>query len=357
MLLDVSGEKIAMGKRGSAFCGLSAATPDKGFVGVRKSAVQPTLAQKICPYTRLYHPNIPPKVAQEDPERMNPMSAIVGSYALRHIKVLASVFLALPLTACYSAYQETVTYHVEFVADGIPYSVTSNGVWYHGRNVSYDTEAVDFNADRIRGTLKDGTKYVISGKNFSFYKFGRTTVQSTIYLRTDQNTLESFDNVHTNSMHHTVNIIKSYISIGNRQQIPYRNVENAVHAQDASLRSAKYYYTVVATVTPFKNSKQALDSFYSENSDIESSDADITYDGKFFHAKFPSSDLAITWVLAPDIDIRGVGEFRGSRPDILVEFDKKQISINSMAMTNAGIDAVTGKAIIFRVDDAFLSFL
>lgn len=301
-----------------------------------------------------------------------------------HANVFIITLATLCIASCSSAHKRLVTYHVEFEADGVPYSGTTKFTWYAAQNFEYSFTAIDFDKARIRGTLKDGTKYIIatSTLNYNNYYFdkarhGRVAVGSIIFLRTAPNLAESFDKSHTHSPGHIVHITNSYITVGDAHGISYGVAEAAQRAYYAAGQHIESYYTVGVKITPFHDAKQAVDDFYNTGpprypapkdykpstfnfhpieARVENSDADITYDGKLFHVMLPNTGLATPWVLATGVHGIG-GVVRGLRPNIVVGLDGEEITIKPLGrMVNAGINTATGRALLFYECDTSLGF-
>lgn len=302
----------------------------------------------------------------------------------RHLGVFVLLLQLLFLAGCNVANKKLVTYHVEFVADGIPYSVQTHFFWYSASDFERGTvTAIGLDNDRINGTLKDGTKFVVlaykpfyNSYYFDHYKHSRNAVESRIYLRAAPNLVTSFDKTHTHSPTHDIRIKNSYVVVGNAQGAPYGTVRAMEHTDYTAARREKYYYTVGAKITPFQSTKQALDdysnngpirypappsykkptfNFHFYNATIENSEADIVYDGNAFRVTFPDSGLATTWVLVPDMRLVGGGAFRGSSPDVAVMFGNERTTIRDI-QPSAVTDPTTGKAVIVYEDGAWLHF-
>jgi len=289
----------------------------------------------------------------------------------------AATFLAaLIITACSSASKEVVTYHVEFVVDGTPYRAITEFEWYHADNFSYSFSTITFDNAFIHGSLKDGTKYIVSSSDINYLKFGSAKVDSRIYLKIMPGLVESFDKTHTHSQRHIVQILNSCINISSEQRVWYHEAMDAKRAYDASVKNTSYYYTVGAKVTPFNDAGRALSdyfnmgppnypapsdykkpefNFHPGNDHIDNSDGDMIFDGKSFNVAFPISGVATTWVLAPHVHIVGIA-VSGQRPDIMVNMSNERIIIPPLTSVKTSIDPATGKAVIFYQDDASLRF-
>jgi len=291
--------------------------------------------------------------------------------------LLVPLFTALLLSGCNSAYKKLVTYHVEFVADGVHYSRTIQYPWYYIQTFEYTRHYADYNKSSIHGFLKNGSGYIIDGSSYYYYESGHTDTKSTIFVRITPTIVESFDLKHFHSPHHQIHITQSYVNIRNEGEVPYNTAVDVDKRYRASQKYLSYYFSVGAKITPFSSTTQTEDDFYNTSPSpfqapgtwkkpefnfhpadavIGNSDADITYDGKLFHAAFPGTGLATTWVLAPDVHLDGIG-ISGQRPSIITTLNGKEVIIKPMGrMVKAGINTVTGKAVLFYECDASLHF-
>jgi hypothetical protein len=291
-------------------------------------------------------------------------------------KTLIILLVALFLTSCSSAKKKVVTYHVEFVVDGIPYAGTTKFLWYHAKNFSYSFSAIDLKDAFIRGTLKDGTKYVVYSYNIDDSKSGRIDVKSRVFLKTVASVVESFDNAHLHSSNHVVRVVHSYADIGTERFAGYNEAGDVARESSKLRKSYAYYYTIGANVTPFNDSSRAMKDYFNMgppaypvpqdykppefrlhpgNNDIENSDADIKYDGNAYNVRFPGSGLASTWVMAPDVHVDGIG-IAGRRPTIVINLNNENIGITSLETVSSAVDLKTGKAVDFYVDETSLPF-
>lgn len=308
-------------------------------------------------------------------------SLVLGLMTIWHsaiglLKAVAVLFVTLFSMSTSSASKKDVAYHVEFVADGTPYGGTAKYTWYDANNISTGFRAKNFEDTFVRGTLRDGTKYVAYSREVSGSSYGRIKVNSIIFLQVTPGLAESFDNTRTHSSRHTVRIINSYVDIGNEHVASYREAEDVRSASAASEMSANYYYTIGAKITPFNEPKHALSDFFNMgpptypvpedykkpeflihpfNADIEYSDADVTFNNGVFDVVFPSSGLAAPWVMAPAVHTNGAG-ITGRRPNIVINIHNERTSIPNTVTVNAAIDPVTGKAVDFYEDDIALRF-
>lgn len=301
------------------------------------------------------------------------------TYVIRtrgYCKVAAILLTVMFLTACNSAGKRVVTYHVEFMVDGAPYSATTKFTWYHAENISTGFSAVNFDNASARGTLKDGTKYIIYSYDIDYSKSGRAKVESRIFLQITPNLAESFDKTHLHSPSHTVKIVNSYADIGNEGYASYNEAEDARSASGAPVEGSNYYYTVGAKSTPFSDPKVALKDFFNMgpeigqmpqdyknpefslhpiNANVENSDADVTFSDDAFDVSFPGSGSATPWVTASKAHEVGIG-FTENRPDILIKLQNERVKISTMVTVSAAVDPETGKAVDFYENDISLRF-
>lgn len=291
-------------------------------------------------------------------------------------KALVILVVALVLTSCNSAKKKVVTYHVEFVVDGVPYAGTTRFDWYHANNFSYSFSAINVKDSVIRGTLKDGTKYIVYSYNLDDSKSGRIDVKSRVFLRTAATLVESFDNTHVHSPNHVVRIANSYVNIGRERLALYSKAGDVSRESSAILKNYGYYYTVGANITPFDDSNRAMKDYFNMGpppyadskgykppefrlhpgkNGVENSDADISYDGNLFSVKFPGSGLASTWVLAPNVHVDGIA-IAGHRPTIAIDLNGQKLGISDMETVRSAVDLKSGKAVDFYENTISLPF-
>lgn len=291
-------------------------------------------------------------------------------------KALIILLVALVLTSCDSAKKKVVTYHVEFVVDGVPYAGTTRFDWYHADNFSHSFIAINVRDSVIRGTLKDGTEYVAYSYNIDDSKSGRIDVKSRVFLRTAATLVESFDNTHVHSANHVVQIVNSYADIGRERFALYSKAGDVSRESSATLKNYGYYYTVGANITPFDDSDRAMKDYFNMGpppyadskgykppefrlhpgkNGVENSDADISYGANLFSVKFPGSGLASTWVLAPNVHVDGIA-IAGRRPTIAIDLNGQKLGISDMETVRSVVDLKSGKAVDFYENTVALPF-
>lgn len=155
-----------------------------------------------------------------------------------------------------------MTYHVEFIADGVQYSRTAQYPWYYAQTFERSDHYADYNKAAIHGFLKDGSEYIVIGDGYHYFESGHTEMQSTIYVRIAPTILESFDSKHVHSPHHQIHITKSYVDIRNEGEVSYETAEKVDKLYTASLKSLSHYHSVGAKITPFSSASAAEDDFF-----------------------------------------------------------------------------------------------